>query len=187
MSDRLYLSCTLRGFGEANMLREFGKLLSVFPISKLAKRGPVIRVYAIEHTEPPLVECAFPVDVETTVVIKAAREFAHADCSVEIDTFWDLWQFDNEWKLAPAAVTLLCLGPEFENENDDNLRIEFGVESRFLPIEGVQGSLRMNQSNLRSLLHLVHDLERVLPLEQRRIWSESGVLIDRIETTPTEN
>ncbi len=33
----------------------------------------------------------------------------------------------------------------------------------------------MGQSNLRSLLHLVSDVERNIPLERRRIWSESGV------------
>jgi hypothetical protein len=175
VSDRLYLSCWVRGFDESSMLRDFEKLLTLFPFSKLARRGPVLRVYAIDYSEPPLRESDFPLGAEPATVIEAAREFVHGDCCVEVDAFWDLWQFDGEWKLLPAAVTLLCVGPEFENENGDHLRIEFGVDARFLPMEGVEGSLRMGQSNLRSLLHLVSDVERNIPLERRKIWSESGL------------
>ena len=50
----------------------------------------------------------------------------------------------------------------------------FGLDALFLPIPGVDGSLRMGQSNLRSLLHLVKDLEEVLDIESRQVWSESG-------------
>jgi hypothetical protein len=32
----------------------------------------------------------------------------------------------------------------------------------------------MGQSNLKSLLHLVGDLEGVLDMESRQVWSESG-------------
>jgi hypothetical protein len=32
----------------------------------------------------------------------------------------------------------------------------------------------MGQSNLKSLLHLVSDLEEVLDIESRQVWSESG-------------
>jgi hypothetical protein len=32
----------------------------------------------------------------------------------------------------------------------------------------------MQQSNLRSLLHLVGDIEKALPLDRRQVWSESG-------------
>jgi hypothetical protein len=37
-----------------------------------------------------------------------------------------------------------------------------------------EGGLRMSQSNLKSLLHLVGDLEGALDLERRQVWSESG-------------
>lgn len=156
------------------MLREFQKLLELFPHSKLRQRGPVLRVYAVEHVEPPVVEREFPPAASAAELIEGAREFVHGDCAVEVDTAWDLWQFDDDWKLAPAAVTLLCLGPRFEGTGD-HLRIEFGVDARFLPMKGVEGSLRMGQSNLRSLLRLVSSIERGLPLERRKLWSESGV------------
>ena len=172
--DRLYFSCSLRETGEAQMLYQFGKLLGAFPFSKLAKRGPVMRIYAIELVEPPVFEREFPVGTEVDVMVEAMREFLHADCACEIDTFWDLWQYDGEWKLRPAPLTLACYGPEFESEHGDHLRIEFGLDALFLPIPGIEGSLRMGQSNLRSLLHLVKDLEEALDIESRQVWSESG-------------
>jgi hypothetical protein len=172
--DRLYFSCRLRDTGEPRLLQQFGKLLSVFPFSKLAKRGPALRIYAVALTEPPVFEREFPVGTEVDVIVESMREFLHADCACEIETFWDLWQYDGDWKLRPAPLTLACYGPEFESGHSDHLRIEFGLDALFLPIPGVEGSLRMGQSNLRSLLHLVRDLEGVLDLESRQVWSESG-------------
>jgi hypothetical protein len=172
--DRLYFSCRLRGTGESQMLQQFGKLLGVFPFSKLAKRGPALRIYAIQLVEPPLFEREFPVETDVDAMLDAMRDFLRADCACEIDTFWDLWQYDGDWKLRPAPLTLACYGPDFESEHGDHLRIEFGRDALFLPNAGVEGSLRMGQSNLKSLLHLVGDLERVLDIESRQVWSESG-------------
>jgi hypothetical protein len=177
--DRLYFSCRLKASPTANVLRQYGKMLGVFPFSKLAKRGPVLRVYAVEQVEPPLLEREFPLQEDsigtTADILNVAGEFLQADCACEVDTYWDLWQYEGtEWNLRPAAVTLSCFGPEFENEQSDHLRIEFGPDARFLPVAGLDASLRMGQSNLKSLLKLVGDLERSLDLASRRVWSESG-------------
>jgi len=182
--DRLYFSCRVNRSGESQVLQQFGKLLGVFPFSKLAKRGPVLRIYAIELAEPPTFEREFPVGTEVAAILEAMREFLHADCACEIDTFWDLWQYDSDWKLRPAPLTLACFGNEFESEHGDHLRIEFGLDAQFMPIAGVEGSLRMGQSNLKSLLHLVGDLEGVLDLESRQVWSESGANFAEILPTP---
>ena len=179
MSDRLYLSCWVRGFSDSNLLRHFGKMLDVFPFSKLAKAGPVVRVYAISYAEPPVFERVFDPGASVADMIAAARDFVQADCSVEIEAAWDLWQHHDDWKLWPAAVTLSCFGSAFEYEaldqnTSDNLRIDFGLDSKFLPAEDIEGSLRIQQSNLRSLLHLVSEIEKALPVERRLLWSESG-------------
>ena len=174
MPDRLYLSCWIREFNDAGTLRQFQKMLERFPFSKLAKRGPVLRVYAIEHSEPPLLEREFLAGAEPAAIVDAAREFMQPDCACEIDASWDLWQHDTEWKLAPAPVMLACFGAAFDNEHGDHLRIEFGPDPLFLPMPTIEGGLRMGQSNLKSLLHLVGDLERALDLEKRQVWSESG-------------
>jgi hypothetical protein len=172
--DRLYLSCWVRGFTGANMLRHFEKLLDVFPFSKLEKRGSELRVYALEHAEPPLIDRAFPPGNEPSIMVAAAREFMHDDCACELSAAWDLWQFEGDWKVAPAGVVLSCFGPAFDHDVGDHLRIEFGLDSRFIPDPTLEGSPRLVESNLRSLLHLVHEIERVLGLARRQLWSESG-------------
>jgi hypothetical protein len=93
---------------------------------------------------------------------------------VEIDAAWDLWQYDDEWKVQPSAVTLACYGPRFDDDEAGRLRIDFGLDAQFLPNPSIAGSLRMGQSNLRSLLHLVNEIENALPLASRQLWSESG-------------
>jgi hypothetical protein len=184
--DRLYFSCRIRGLSgsglnQDKLLRQFAKMLAAFPFSKLAKRGPVLRVYAVERVEPPLTESEFPPATEPDVMLQAAHEFIQPDCAIEIDTYWDLWQFAGDWKLQPAPITLACFGPEFDIENpahdrQDHLRIEFGTDALFLPAPNIEGGLRMGQSNLKSLLRLVGDLERTLDLETRQVWSESGAI-----------
>ena len=127
-----------------------------------------------------MVEREFPVGSDVETVMSAAREFMQADCACEIDTTWDLWDYDparghnDAWKLSPVPVTLICFGPQFNNEIGDQMRIEFGPDHRFVPSPGVEGSLRMGQSNLKSLVHLVGDLEANLSVERRQLWSESG-------------
>jgi hypothetical protein len=175
VSDRLYLSCWIPGYNQSNMLRHFGRMLSLFPFSKLSKRGPLIRVLALEHSEPLLFEREFTPGADPKDILESAREFMQDDCACEIDAAWDLWEHNgDEWKLAPISVTLICFGPNFDNELGDQLRIEFGLDARFLPTPGVEGALRIGQSNIRSLLHLVEEIDRVMKPERRTLWSESG-------------
>lgn len=177
--DRIYFSCWVKDRRTQPVVHQFQKMLETFPFSKLAKRGPVLRIYALEHTEPPATELEFGATPDPGDIANAAREYMAPDCACEIDAAWDLWDFNGgEWKLAPVSVTLACYGPEFDNEVGDQLRIEFGPDGRFLPAAGVEGSLRMGESNLKSLLKLVGDLvgdlERALDVERRQVWSESG-------------
>src|SRR6185312_2184288 len=99
MADRLYLSCWMKGFTGANMLRHFEKALGLFPFSKLAARGPDLRVYAIEHVEPPQLEREFLPAADPQEMIAAARDFMQDDCLAEVDAAWDLFQYDGDWKL----------------------------------------------------------------------------------------
>lgn len=174
MSDRLYLSCWVNGYSETNMLRSFSKLLDAFPFSKLSVRPQVMRVYGVAYSEPAVMEKPFEPADSPVAMVDAAREFLRGDCACDLDTAWDLWQFTDDWKLSPAGVTISCFGPEFERESGEHLRIDFGLDSKFLPLPEIEGSLRMQQSNLRSLLHLVRDIDKTLPLSRRQLWSESG-------------
>ncbi len=172
--DQLYLSYWIGGFNEHNMLRAYRKMLELFPYSKLATANSVFGIIPLGYQEPPLVEGAFPAPIDFEAVLHTAHEHVHDDCAYELEAWWDLWQYDQEWKIAPARVSLCCFAPQFDNELGDHLRIEFGQDSRFLPQPDAGGAARMVRSNIRSLLHLAHQLDDSLKPVERRLWSESG-------------
>jgi hypothetical protein len=174
MPDQLCLSLWLRGFDERTMLRHFRELLRIFPFSRLRPGIAALRVYAIEFAEPGLVEQAFAQEVDADTAVKYAGEFQEPDCAYLIDGWWELWRYEGGWQLAPAPVVLSCFGPEFENDLGDNLRLELGPEEYFLPVAGAPQGARKAQSNLKSLVRVAHDIESRLPVERRRLWSESG-------------
>jgi hypothetical protein len=174
MADQLYLSYWLRGFTPLNMLRQFEKTLLKFPFSTLAKVEPVLRVYAVSFAETPVLEAAFPNPPDPAVMMAAAREFENDDCCFQVETFWDLWAWDQDWSLQPARVFLACFAPGFEDsEEGENIRIDFGLEDRFLPSPHA-GGVPMVRANVQSLLRLVHDIDDALPVERRQLRSESG-------------
>ena len=173
MPDQLYVSYWLRGFTGENMLRHLDKALRLFPFSRL-KPDVALTVYAVEISEPAIFERAFPETPEVSDLVAAAKDFLAEDCAVEVEAAWDLWQYDQEWKLRPARVRLTCYGPRFESESDENLRIDFGLEDLFLPQPELPDHLVMVRSNIRSLLHLVHEIDSHLAVERRLLWSESG-------------
>ena len=174
MADLLYLSYWLRGFGEANMLRHFEKALRVFPLSALAPGISTLRFYAFEYAEPPMFERFFDRPPALETVLTAAREFRNADCAYLAGGYWDLWQFENSWKLAPAPVTLGCYGPLYQNDHGDQLRLELGPDLHFLPQPEYPASVDKIRSNIQGILRLARDLDGVLPVEKRQLWSESG-------------
>ena len=173
MADQLYLSYWLRGFTEQNMLQYFKILLGKFPFSRLQPRA-LLRIYALDRVEPAALEEQLPTPVDTNDVISLAGEFFHADYAYLLETAWDLWQFDKEWKLRPAPLTLGCFGPLFPSEMGEQLLIEFGLDSQFLPQPELSPNLAPVRHNIRGLLHLVEELDGALPVAKRMLWSESG-------------
>jgi hypothetical protein len=162
MADQLYLSFWLRNHTELTMLRNYEKLLKLFPFSRLARHPSTFKVLAIDYSESPVLEIPFPQPMAIENVLGAAKDFQNADSCYWLDTWWDLWQYDQQWELGPSR------------ENGEHLRVEFGIDAHFLPQPELPNSLRMIQSNIQSLLKLVHDLDDALPVETRRLWSESG-------------
>jgi hypothetical protein len=166
-----------------SMIRHYQKVLEVFPYSKLRRGESMFRIYAIEYSEPALLEVPVAAPVNPAAVIAAAKEFQNADACYELETAWDLWTFDQEWKLAPSRVLISCFGPEFDRETDENIRIDFGLDDQFLPVPGNAESLAMIRANIQSVLRLVGDLDQRLRVDQRRIWPESGAnFADRLES-----
>lgn len=182
MADQLYVSYWLAGFTGTNMLRHLDKALRLFPFSRL-RPGVALTVYAVEISEPAIFERVFPETPDIPDLLAAAKDFRSDDCAIEIEAAWDLWQYTEEWKLAPARVRLTCYGPRFERETDENLQIDFGLEDLFLPQPDLPDHLAMVRSNIRSLLHLVHEIDNNLPVVRRQLWSESGGnFAERLET-----
>ena len=109
MADQLYLSCWVRGFTENNMLRYFEKLLRGFPFSRLARNPSTLKITPVEFTIPPVLERPFEPPLAISEILIAAREFQNVDCCYQLDTFWDLWQYDgSDWAVAPSRALLFA-------------------------------------------------------------------------------
>jgi hypothetical protein len=139
-----------------------------------------VTIQAIDTTEPPLLERPVngPLDIDAVMTI--LRDYSGDDVAYRVESWWDLWQFDQDWQLRPARVTLSCFGPEFDNGSDlsspeqDDLRIDFGVDTHFLPLVGIPESARLIESNIKSLLRLVHESDLTLAVAKRKLETESG-------------
>ncbi len=195
MTDQLYLSIWLKRETHAKRLNYFEKLLRLFPFSQRTQGQTTVSVQAVDSTEPPLLERPMngPIDVDDVLAI--LHDYTGDDVAQRVESFWDLWQYiDNEWVLAPARVALICQGPEFDNntpdaiEDQEQLRIEFGVDINYLPQPEIAGSARLTESNLRSLLRLVHELDSTLPVRKRKLETESGEnFAERLQQAAAEN
>jgi len=174
MADRLYLSYMLNGFSGMNMLRHYEKLLRLFPYSRLMLGASVFKIIPIAYSEPARIEESYAMPEGIEPMLATAKEFLNSDSCYRLETWWDLWQYEaGEWKLTPARAALVCYGPEFQDA-EGNLEIEFGIENLFLPQAGLPNNINMAQSNIKSLLKLVHDADDALSVKQRRLWSEGG-------------
>ncbi|HZQ51653.1 MAG TPA: hypothetical protein VFB14_05625 [Bryobacteraceae bacterium] len=180
MTDQLFLSIWLKRHSKVNRVRHFEKLLRTFPFSQREQPPSVLSIYGVANTEPPLLERPVNGPVDISDVMSTLGDYNGDDVAYELESWWDLWQFEQDWKLAPSRVVLSCFGPEFDNgtETDpadqEDFRIEFGVDTNYLPRAEIPGSARMIQSNIRSLLRLVHELDSALPVDRRSLQTESG-------------
>lgn len=182
MTDQLSLSIWLERGSRNNRLKHFEKLLRLFPFSQREEQGQTtVSVLGIGTTEPPLLESPLNGPIEVNQVIEALAGYSGEDIAYSVESWWDLWQYESgDWKLAPARVLLSCFGPEFDNGTEgavgeqEDLRIDFGVDSRYLPRLDLQGSGRMTEQNIKSMLRLVHELDSALPVAKRRLETESG-------------
>src|ERR1700692_946553 len=112
MADQLYLSYILQKYSEENMLRHYERLLGLFPFSRLAKNPSTFKVIPVNATEPAVLEVPMVAPVSIDHVLTPAKDFENADSCYRLETWWDLWQFDIDWKLMPSRAALVCFGPE---------------------------------------------------------------------------
>ena len=180
MTDRLSLAIWLEPNSRAHRLRHFETLLRLFPFSQREQPQSTICIEAIDATEPPLLERPVNGPVDVSEVLTILRDYTGDDVAYRLESWWDLWQFDNDWLLVPVRVALACFGPEFDNgtgaspADQEDLRIDFGLDSHYLPQSEIPGEARLTESNIKSLLRLVHELDSQLPVLRRKLETESG-------------
>jgi hypothetical protein len=165
---------------QGSRLRQFEKLLRQFPFSQRPQPQSVLSIHAVAATEPALLERPINGPLDPAELSPTLQEYAGDDVAYRLESWWDLWQLNGDWKLQPARVVLACFGPEFDNgtvqaaDKQEDLRIEFGVDTYFLPQPDIPGSAKLVESNIKSLLRLVHELDATLPVAKRRLETESG-------------
>ena len=133
-----------------------------------------LRVHGVSTEEPPLLARELAGEDWLEAALRATAEYRHPDCAYVLEAAWDLWLFDDEWKLAAAPVTLIAYGPMSPSAEGEQLLIDFGPDAPFLPAPEHGGHIAPVRHNIRGLLHLVNDLDGALAVEKRRLWSESG-------------
>jgi hypothetical protein len=192
VTDLLSLSIWLSRGGQGHRVRQFEKLLRSFPFSQRPQPQSVVAIEAVSATEPPLLERPINGPLDPSEVLSMLEEYAGDDVAYRIESWWDLWQYEDDWKLEPSRVSLYCFGPEFDNGTErevsrqEDLRIDFGVDSKFLPRPDVPGSAKLVESNIKSLLRLVHEIDTILPVERRLLETESGEnFADRLQQVLT--
>jgi hypothetical protein len=180
VTDQLFLSIWLDRHAQPQRLRHFQKLLQLFPFSQREQPQSTVSILAIDVTEPPLLEKAINGPIDIADIEATLGDYKGDDIAYQVESWWDLWQFEEDWHLKPARVTLSCFGPDFDNGTEqessaqEDIRIDFGVDSNYLPGEGALRGARMAESNIKSLLRLVHELESALPVANRSLETESG-------------
>ncbi len=181
VTDQLSLSIWLEPGRRAPQRQRYESMLRLFPFSqRAAQPQTTVLIRAIDTTEPPLLERPMNGPPSIDEITEVLSGYTSADIAYELESFWDLWQFDGDWKLSPSRVILSSFGPDFDNgssersSNQEDLRIDFGVDTHFLPQPEIAGSARLVESNIKSLLRLVHEIENQLPVRRRLLSSESG-------------
>lgn len=192
MTDQLFLSIWLAQDRRASRLKHFEKLLRLFPFSQRSQPQSTISVQAVGTTEPPLFEQAVNAPIDVSEVMKMLSDYTGDDIAYRVESWWDLWQYDTDWNLRPARVILSCFGADFDNGADrsdtaqEDLRIDFGVDAYYLPQPEIIGNGKLIESNIKSLLRFVHELDSALPVEKRKLETESGEnFADRLKQAVT--
>jgi hypothetical protein len=172
VANNVYLSIWLAGSSQSR-LANFEKLLELFPFSTQQPGIYFARVHAVNFREPVLAEQSYDEGVAPGTVIEWVREIEGSDLCVEVDGMWDLWQYGEGWELKPTPVGFLSKGPDFEDDYDDHIRVELGLDSVYLPKDPLPEVQRKAQSNLKSLLRFVNDVDEALFVMKRRVWTDA--------------
>jgi hypothetical protein len=148
--------------------------------------------------------------------VAEATEQLHDDMAYEFEMRWRLWSpeltgaqpdiyseddadpesaaLDTLWKLQPATVRILGLGPQFDDasfEQNGHIRVDFGLDTPWLAETLADEQLDEDatkhiQQNVEMLLAFTLSVEKNCGISSRLLWTESGEplaqkLIDRLQ------
>ena len=146
MANHAYASFWVRERAAETMLSRFERLLETFPLSSTWHEFAGFIIRAVSPSEAPLVEHDLRRGrAAASDVIALVREHDSADCSYEVEAYWDAWQRNLEtgvWEKRPERVLLICNGADYDDgaskESGDFLA-DVGFEHFFTGHAGLLG------------------------------------------------
>jgi len=160
MADLFYLSLWVRDFSPDTMLATWAKVVAEFPASSLKPGVRQLTAYPFHWSDPPVLEESLEEGAAMEQVVPLVAEFLHEDYAYEVELHWDVWmprssESLDQWERVPERISIACLGPAFEEEEEDegrpHLLLNLGLDSILLPepedrasvdeaLEGVAGN-----------------------------------------------
>ena len=222
MADQLYLSLWFPNFRFDTLPAALVSVLRQFALISGDKRVAAATVYPISFNEAPTYQRIYVTDSRSedtsgSIIENAvaeATEQLHDDMAYEFEMRWKLWapegsegheapearpeeesaHLDTLWKLQPATVRILGLGPQFDDasfEQNGHIRIDFGLDTPWLAETLADEDLdalatKHIQQNVEMLLAFTLSVEKNCNISSRLLWTESGEplaqkLIDRLQ------
>jgi hypothetical protein len=220
MADQLYLSLWFPNFRFDTLPATLVSVMRQFALISGDKRVSAASVYPISFTEAPTYQRIYvnddrSEDTSGSIIENAvaeATEQLHDDMAYEFEMRWKLWSpevnehlesdpdddesaaLDTLWKLQPATVRILGLGPQFDDasfEQNGHIRIDFGLDTPWLAETLADEELdtlatKHIQQNVEMLLAFTLSVEKNCNVSSRLLWTESGEplaqkLIDRLQ------
>jgi hypothetical protein len=146
VANRAYASFWTRDYSEDLMLDRFEHWLETVPVSAERPGFASLVVRAVEPSEAPLLEHDFRASgADAATVTSLAREHRNADCSYEVEAYWDLWQPAPEtglWQRGPQRLLLICHGPDYDGgvaADSGHFLADLGLEHCFTGHAGLLG------------------------------------------------
>ena len=116
------------------------------------------------------------------------------DIAPDAESQHEFGRLDTLWKLQPATVRILGLGPRFDDasfEQNGHIRVDFGLDTPWLAEtlddeELDETAAKHIQQNVEMLLAFTLSVEKHCNISSRLLWTESGEplaqkLIDRLQ------
>jgi hypothetical protein len=156
--------------------------------------GSIIENAVAEATEQFHDDMAYEFEMRWKLWSPVGADLQPPDPSIDIYPEFESVRLDTLWKLQPATVRILGLGPQFDDasfEQNGHIRIDFGLDTPWLAetLEDEQldqDAAKHIQQNVEMLLAFTLSVEKNCGISSRLLWTESGEplaqkLIDRLQ------